>query len=194
LFYFWRGSHKFFLEETLKIYTDKDDIAEMPEHVLIKTKNLDFIRQLFREGKRVSWYEPDIARFARYFVQFDFEHLFIRLFTFHGIVYPTGETLPEKDEFGKYNFNFDKENRKQYRITKWQRKIGYHRKALDERVNKYWMYRLEHIKYSKGIAASFKPRIRGHYLLWYYNMLSLTYMICNKSIVATAKTKGALKG
>jgi hypothetical protein len=182
------------LEETLKIYTDKDDIAEMPEHVLIKTDNLDFIRKLFREGKRVSWYEPDIERFARYFVQFDFEHLFIRLFNFHGVVYPTGEILPEKDEFGNYSFNFDKENRKQYRWMKWQKIIGYHRKALDERVNKYALYRRAHIRRSMGIRDQFKPRISGHYLLWYFNMLSLTYMICNKSIVANAKTKGALKG
>ena len=192
-YYRARGSEKRFVK-TEKIYTDEDSVDDMPDDVVIRTDDLDKIRLLFFLGKRVSWYEPDINN-ARYFAQFDFKDLFLNLFNFWGVVYPTGETFPLKDEFGNVKFIYDNGRQKKYIPVKWARKIGYVPKALSYRVDLERLYKINHFKIIHGIPGGVqKPRIRGAFMLAYFNMLAITYMLWKQSTVASVKTKSAFKG
>lgn len=179
------------LIEKLRIYTDKDDIAEMPEHVLIQTNNIDFIRELFDRGKKVSWYDVDVNFFVSEMAMFNFEHLFINVFKTKKWILPTGKTRDHFDEYGK---PFSRITRPFLRV-KYDSIIGYWPAILRKRVPKYIYYnRIDKLAFRKGV----KP-VYNRWCLYpsdfrdYYNMLSISYMLWRKSTAVNVREKSALK-
>lgn len=173
----------------LKIYTEKDRIADMPEHVLVKTNSLDFIRELFDLGKKVSWYDVDIDFFAADLVKFNFEHVWINLFKRSKIIWPTGKIFENEDIYGKKFID----HKNPTRPTKFAKKLGYWPATLRRRTNK-----MDYIRATTRIAKKQGtiPRfdrwcLRADSFRVYYNLLSITYMLCQKSIVAAVKNKTA---
>lgn len=186
--YHSRDNHYQYYDE-LPLFTDKDPIEKMPDRLAIKTDNIDFIRKLFFLGKTVSWYDPDLKN-ASFFVKFNFEHLFINVNKhYYLVVHPDGTVLPRVDEFGNYNFDLYNGKRGQYKAIKWARKIGYIRRALDERVNGKQMLKNYHrFKWKYKPELKFMHRIGGYHLVSYFNFMSITYMLWKKSIAQNVKS------
>lgn len=190
--YLYPTKKNFKFIDKLKIYTDNDDISEMPEHVLVETNKLDFIRELFDVGKKVSWYNPDLNFFASDLSKFNFEHLFIDVFNTNKWIFPTGKTREPFDEFGRPFINYARP----FLRVPYDSIIGYWPAILRKRVNKAYYYK-------KVWRLAKKQGIRAVYDRWcmfsddyrcYYNMLSISYMLWRRSTAATAIEKSALKG
>jgi len=167
-----------------KIYTENDNIDEMPERVIVRTDDIEFIRKLFMIGKRVSWYDPSWDEYIATFLKFDFDRLFIDPFKYPGkIILPTAEVVYEGQDIGQYNlavkFGYKK------RSVRISNKIGFRYKFLLETLDK-------HSFYSFFLKRGYKypPRkaiLPNNQFIAYFNILSITYMLCQKSIVKTVR-------
>lgn len=172
-----------------KIYTDKDPIDKLPGNVIIKTNDIDYIRELFISNRTVSWFDPDMLTCGKYLTMFDFKHLFVNIFS-DKLIKPTGEVVPIRDEWGNYNFDIRNGLGSHYKPIKYAKKIGYLKKAMNERLDRVGQVRSRYRRYGK--KYNIYPRVADWYSLAYFNFLSVTYMICRKSIAVSVKTKDAL--
>lgn len=186
------GLKKFIFLKEYKIYKDNEEIPDDVESVVVQTDNLDKIRKLVEDGRKVSWYEPKLSRFYKYLAQFNFEHLFINLFNESLVLDICGSSKPLKDEFGKNNFILNNGVFKQYISVKNEQTIGYRARDLRVRSNRTYLSKMQYYRWLKGGEdnRSKKGRLRGVYFLWYHNFLVFNYFICRKSI-ATIVQKNA---
>jgi hypothetical protein len=181
------GNKNWNKEFSLKIHTDKEKIADLPDHVLLRTNNIDYLREVFDSGRKVSWYDVDINFFTPVLAMFNFEHVFIDIMRCEGVILPSGKVIPNKDEYGKFFIDCRKPTNK----VKFGKLIGYWPTAIIQRTDRFGYVRglLRYFRRQGKDPKEAKMDSRYLYpydLRFYYNMLSITYMLWKKSTVANA--------
>jgi len=151
-----------------------EDLERYPKRFAIRTDNLDLIRELIARGRELSWYDPDVVKFAHVFPQLKLEHLFVCPYIGRNIITIDGDLKPIKQT--KMQFVFPA-----------MKKVGYSVKGLFSNYNLYVFFKSRAKKKKRAMGV-------GHNLqATYYNILSITYMLCNKSIAMNAERKTAPK-
>lgn len=173
----------------LPIVNEEDDIEGFPDSFAIKTENLELLRELIARGKKVSWLLPNLVKFSHIIAQLNFEHVFIDPFTENDLVFPTGEYKSgffQKETLGKAN-----EQMRMNRLV-FAKMLGFNLVELSKLYDnvKYYQARKK-----KGKPINMKHMVGHFFAAAYYNILSITYMLCKKSFFATnVKKKPARKG
>jgi len=185
------GNHLFLVKKSReRIYTEQDDIHSLPKKVILKTRDLDFIRNVFTTGRKVSWYDPDWSENHANFLKFNFDRLFINPFKPERfIIFPIGEVSRTGKLLGEYNFD------SYYGGIKYGRLLGYSEKSLVRNFNRR-KFILDKLRMTGSVDKyDFRcvPLARSK-KVGYYNLLSLSYMLCKKSIATTVEKNRALKG
>mgnify|MGYP001310855800 CR=1 FL=1 len=145
---------------------------EFPERFAIETKDIDLLRKLISEGKKVSWLRPDLFTQAHYLGLLNFEHVFLDAFLNTHIVLPTGE-VRLSEEFVKSAHG------KGWRI-KYSNRIGFNLKDIRDRINWKLFYRN---RWRRGLRS---PKIKNGFISKnlatnIYNVFSITYLIWRQS-------------
>ncbi len=161
--------------EYLPLLGEFDDLASYPHRFVIRTNDIDLVRELIARGHQVSWYDPDIVKYGHLFPQLKLEHLFLFPFFGRNIITPDGEVKAVTQTKCRFIFPAMK-------------KIGYNANRLYDNFDKYALY----VSMAKNNRK--KVSVLSHSIqLKYYNILSITYMLCNKSIAMNVKNKTAPK-
>jgi hypothetical protein len=160
--------------EYIPLLGEFEDLSRYPQRFAIRTDNLDLVRELIARGHQLSWYDPDIMKFAHMFPQLKIEHLFLHAWCGRNIILPTGDVKAVTQRRRYFRFPDAK-------------KVGYSFRGLYSNYVLYASY--------KGRAKLGKRTslVSHSNQLIYYNILSITYMLCKKSIVTNATRKTALK-
>jgi hypothetical protein len=164
-----------------RIFTEKDSISAMPKRVVLETEDIDFLRAVFAAGKKVSWYNPDWTIYSNYFMVFNFERLFLNPFRVGMILLANGEV----HRIGRDNIDLSI-----FKIGNYGRKIGYSEENLMN-TNDQYKLRIDRLKKYGEEAVRKKVKISRFLRLSYFNILSLTYMLCRKSIATHVQKKNA---
>jgi hypothetical protein len=160
--------------EYIPLLGEFENLSSYPQRFVIRTDNLDLVRELIARGHELSWYDPDIMKFAHIFPQLKLEHLFLSAWCGRNIILPTGEVKAVIQ-------------RRPYFVFPSMKKVGYSLKGLYSNYALYASY--------KGRAKLNKRTslVSHSNQLIYYNILSITYMLCKKSIAMNAKKRIAPK-
>lgn len=153
-----------------------EDCNDFPESFAIRTKNIELLRELIAQGKKVTWLFPDVYTQAHYLGLLNFHHVVINPIINTHVIYPTGEAVPIKDAIKWLPSG--------YTHIKYESKIGFH---LDECIKRFNWTKVRKPKKSLG-------HIYSELAANLYNMYSLTYLIWRqgKSNAMTVKKKNAL--
>ncbi|MDD4354207.1 MAG: hypothetical protein PHN56_07185 [Candidatus Nanoarchaeia archaeon] len=176
------------LLEEFPVIDDKTPIDDFPEKFAIRTDNIDLIRELSARGKKITWLDPDIIKFPSILAAIPFEHLLINPMVGEYAILPTGESktavLMNKKKVNK-DVDFSRINNSKVLFS---RQIGFSVHDFNRRIN---FKQLLSGKIFSIIGTNKKLDLfNNNYLkLAYYNILSITYMICKKNYIATNAQK-----
>ena len=142
---------------------------EFPERFAIKTKNIDLLRELIAQGKKVSWLDVDIYTEAHFLGILNFEHVFIDPYINTHVVFPTGEvvTLKEGVKFNTYGY-----------CIKYSKLIGFNRKDIHNRID--WKA-YNKSRWFKGKSYTTTGYVVPQLAANLYNIFSITYLIWRQS-------------
>lgn len=160
--------------EYIPLLGEFEDLSRYPQRFVIQTDNLDLVRELIARGHQLSWYDPDIMKFAHMFPQLKLEHLFLNAWCGRNIILPTGEVKAVTQRIIYFRFPAMK-------------KVGYSLPGLYSNFALYASYKGRAKRKKRTSLVSHTNQLN------YYNILSITYMLCKKSIVTNATRKTALK-
>lgn len=185
LFFREIGNRFYWIDKgSIPIVDENIPIDDFPDQFAIKTRNVDLLRELIARGKKITWIEPDLLSFVPDIVNIPFEHLLLDPFITDHIVLPTGKVKKtvcapkDDDEFKFLPFKSP---------PKYADLIGFSFKGFKSRF-----------EYTIIIRPGKKDIIFRRMSIWlllaYYNILSITYMLCQKKLTAiVAKEKTAPK-
>jgi hypothetical protein len=159
---------------------------EFPERFAIETKDIDLLRKLISEGKKVSWLRPDLFTQANYLGLLNFEHVFLDAFLNTHIVLPTGEVRLSEE--------FVKSAHGKGWVIKYSKRIGFNLKDIRDRINWKVLYAC---RWKRGLRS---PKLTNGFISKnlatnIYNVFSITYLIWRQSKlnVKTVQSKTAPK-
>lgn len=153
---------------TIPIINENSDC--FPDRFAIRTKNIDLLRNLISEGKKVTWLDVDVYTQANWLGILDFEHVFIDPYINTHVIFPTGEVVKSEEAFHRNKFGG-------WNI-KYAKKIGFYLKDLHLRIN--WKSRSRYRK-KIGKKADGIKYIPIEAATNFYNINSLTYLIWQRS-------------
>ena len=158
---------------------------DFPNRFAIRTRNIDLLRNLIAQGKKVSWLEPDLYTQANYLGILNFEHVFLDPYINTHIIYPSGEIVEAKEAVHKDIYGWWK--------IKHSKMIGFNLKDVHDRIN--WKV-YNRVRKMRGLSSSAGGFISEPVVVNLYNVFSLTYLIWNQSRLdaMTAKKRTVLTG
>jgi hypothetical protein len=175
---------------SIPIVNELDDIDNFPESIALRTENVELLQELIARGKKITWITPNLSKFSHLLAQLKFEHLIIDPFTENDLVFPTGEY--------KDNFFSQETVTRTFSLLKgsklpFAKVIGFSFLELTKNFYDLRGYRRKRKQMRKNVYD--KRFFLGHYFaVAYYNILSITYMLCKKSFFATnVKKKSVFK-
>jgi hypothetical protein len=154
-----------------------------PERFAIRTKNIDLLRELISQGKKVSWFFPDIYTQANYLGLLSFEHVFIDPVVNTHVVYPNGE-IKEASE-AVYTVACRGKN---WGIQ-YSRKIGFNMGDIHKRIDWRGMAR----RRWRRKQAPIKNFLNKEMMVNLYNIFSITYLIWRQSKLEKSGATSALR-
>jgi hypothetical protein len=177
--------------EKMPVVSEYTPLDDFPDKFAIRTSNIDLLRELIARGKKITWISPDIIKFASILAILPFEHLLIDQTIGRHAILPTGEAVRVKIFYASKE-EFDKEFMGIWRNhVSFAREIGFYAGDLKKRINFKVNDNKSRIMFAKGERYS-KNGIK-FLMLDYYNILSITYMICKKSCIAMTAKKSVPK-
>lgn len=184
--FFKQRKEKYFIE-SFPVVSEYTPIDEFPDKFAIRTENIELLRELIARGKKITWITPDIIKFISSVVSLPFENLFIDPFIGEYAILPTGEARTVKmlpSDTQKKDYDFSRIRRVPVVFSKT---IGFHPIDFLDRVDFNRVLRT--LKYDFARKGKHLDYINNYLILAYYNILSITYMICKKSCTAMIAKK-----
>jgi hypothetical protein len=179
----------------IPIVDERDDIDTFPKRLAIRTDNIDLIRELIARGHLVSWMEPDIIKHSNKLAIFPFEHLFIDPYTKGCFINAVGEVINIKYTY-EIGDNTDGASLKNVFNLKYHDELGFYPEKIVERLNfqNYFFWNNKKNNYCRSNTFfNLRQVFSKQTLFMYYTILSITYMLCQKSIVTNVQNKAANK-
>lgn len=177
-------------EFSLPVVSEFEPIDDYPDEFGIETEDIDLLRELIARGKKVSWILPNLVKFAHIIPQLKFEHIVINPFTENDLVLPTGE----------YQSNFfSKETMKKDYFLLLTNKLPFAKLlgfSMKELARSFDSRRYYQNRRRMGLMHKTPKRlfVGNYFAAAYYNILSITYMLCKKSFVTSVKKRNVPKG
>lgn len=170
--------------DRIPIVSEYTKLKNFPERFAIKTENIDLIRELIAAGKRITWIDVNIIRFAPYLGIFRFENLVIDPCVFPFVIRPNG--VVSKIELRDNHYWLDGVRSQKLSKMKHAKLIGFNSKFMLSRKRLGGLGRRAGI--AKAIVSTgYPPKSSTADNSFYFNIQSITYMVWQLKNATTAK-------
>lgn len=157
------------------LFVSRDDVfsgKKLPEHVALNFDDIEVIRKLYYDGKKISWVVQDLRKSASFLFMYEFENLIINPFE-TVLIHPDGTTtfyksfedffIPWKENLGKIGLFKDEKN---------SRKKGFSKSWIMENI----LFDSYYYKFKRKMGYK-KVRISSYIKIAWYNITSIYYGI-----------------
>jgi hypothetical protein len=155
--------------QTIRFVRPGDDLEKAGKHVVTDSQDIDFIRLLFYKGKRVSYYNLDVKNNLGIMSLYDWEHLFLNPFQ-NCIIYPNGEVIPINHCKGTKKVTF--------KSPKMRDINGYNKEAFNATYSP--LRKVRHMATARAKTKKGRQPVSTYMHIYYYNYLSLNYLLWKK--------------
>jgi len=181
--------------EELFFVNESSDLEKIPKSVVVETENIEFMRELFARGLKVSWFRPNLFKNSHWLSIFNFHHIFVKPAIIRDslkVVLPDTRivklVMKKEEEVDSSCMYF-----KSRKLAKYKKLIGYRRTGMKKHFDMFYVARRNIRLIEKGAPISNNEKISVQIFNDYFNILSITYIVWRQSTVMNATKKSAPK-